>query len=139
MKKLLFALALVGIPAVAAMAAGSPIRATVPFDFAVVGTELTAGVYTIEENSAQGILMIRDAEGRIKAMFMVDRLYRTESTEQPAWVFNRYGDRYFLSHVWGAGQTGAGLRKSKIERELVASSATPPADQVLVVAAFYHR
>jgi hypothetical protein len=137
MKKLLFALALVGISAFAAMDAGRPITATVPFDFAVIGTQLTAGVYTIEENGVSGALMIRDADGRIKAMFLADRLYRSEINEQPTWVFSRYGDRYFLSRVWGAGETGAELHKSKIERELVASSATPPAEQVRVVAAVY--
>ena len=137
MKKLLFALTVVGISAATALAANNQTKANVPFDFAVAGTEFTAGSYTIEEGSAQGILMLRDANGRIKALFMADRSSRVESDGQATWVFNRYGDRYFLTRVWGAGETGAVLHKTKIERELVASSATPQTNQVLVVAAVY--
>lgn len=137
MKKLLFAVTVIGISAATAFAAGNATKANVPFDFAVGGSVLTAGAYTVEDGGNQGILMIRDADGRIKALFMVDRLSRIESNGQATWEFNRYGDRYFLSRVWGPGESGAALHKTRIERELVASSATSQPNQVLVVAAVY--
>jgi hypothetical protein len=38
-------------------------------------------------------------------------------------VFHRYGDRYFLSQVWGTDQsTGSQLQKTAQERELARNS-----------------
>jgi hypothetical protein len=128
------ALSLFGIFAAAAMAAANPVVARVPFDFTAAGIQLTAGVYTIEPQGMPGVLLIRDADGHTKGMFVTNKSYRGRNETQPLLVFNRYGDRYFLSRVWGQGETGATVPMSKIERELTASSAVPAAEPVVVVA-----
>ena len=134
MKKLLFALATIGIFAAAAVAAPSfTLKARVPFDFAIGGNNLAAGVYTIEPQSNPDIYMIRDAAGHVKGLFTANRVYTVNGDQSPMLVFNKYGDRYFLSRVWPAIGTGAQLNKTKIERELVAAA---PVEQVMVAAIY---
>jgi hypothetical protein len=46
-----------------------------------------------------------------------------KAPDQGKLVFNRYGDRYFLSEIWTAGDTsGRTLLVSKVERELALTS-----------------
>jgi hypothetical protein len=110
------------------------VKARVPFDFAVAGVQLPAGTYHVGHHGPQGVLAIRDAAGIVKATFQTNALYTNSRTRQPSFVFNKYGDRYFLSRVWMGGMNnGQQLRTSKTERELMTFA---PAGQV-TVAAFY--
>ena len=134
MKKVLFALAMIGVFAATSMAADVyAVKARVPFDFAVAGTQLPAGVYTITQHSAAGMLMLKDAAGHVKTMFPTNPVYTNGSAHPPMLVFNKYGDRYFLSKVWPATGVGAQLNRTKIERELVAAA---PMEQVMVAAIY---
>lgn len=134
MKRLLLALATFGIFAATTMAAENyALRARVPFDFSAAGVQVPAGVYTIERQGAPGILMLRDDNGKIKAVFQTITLSATPDHNEAKLVFNKYGDQYFLSRVVNAVGPGAQLRQTKIEKELVAAA---PAQEV-VLAAFY--
>ncbi len=134
MKKVLFALALIGTFAAASMADELyTVKARVPFEFAVASTQLPAGVYTIERQGTPGMLMLRDAGGRVKVIFQVNPVYVNGTAPSPMLVFNKYGDRYFLAKIWPASNTGAELLRTKIERELVAAA---PMEQVMVAAIY---
>lgn len=134
MKRILFALAMIGIFAATSMAADSfALKARVPFDFAVAGKQLPAGVYTLERQGTPGMLMLRDAAGHIQTIFQVQSVYTNASAQSPMLIFNKYGDRYFLAKIWSASGPGAQLNRTKIERELVAAA---PVEQVLVAAIY---
>ena len=109
------------------------VKARVPFDFAVAGTQLPAGVYTIERQGTPGMLMLRDAAGHVKTIFQTMPVYVNGTAHSPMLVFNKYGDSYFLAKVWPASSIGAQLNRTKIERELVAAA---PMEQVMVAAIY---
>ncbi len=134
MKRLLLALAMIGIFAATTIAAENyALKARVPFDFSAAGVQVSAGVYTIERQGAPGILMIRDDNGHIKAVFQTITVSPARDNDEARLVFNKYGDQYFLSRVINVVGPGAELRKSKIERELVASA---PVQQVMLAASY---
>jgi hypothetical protein len=134
MKKILFSLAMIGVFAASSMAGDSiGVQARIPFDFAVAGKQLPAGVYTIERQGTPGMLMLRDAAGHIQTMFLAQPVYTNASAQSPMLVFNKYGDRYFLAKIWPDSGPGAQLNRTRIERELVAAA---PVEQVLVAAIY---
>ena len=110
----------------------------IPFDFVIAGKTLPAGEYVVErstQHSAAG-LSIRSV-GRNSGVYVLTA--NVESNERPEdskLVFNRYGDRYFLSEFWTAGQaSGRKLIKSgeerAFEREAARGAARP--ERVAVV------
>jgi hypothetical protein len=134
MKKLLMALAMIGVFAATSVAAdNSTLKARIPFDFSAAGKDFAAGVYSVERQPLTGIMAIRDGAGHTKAYFQVNAIYTNKSEQSPMLVFNKYGDRYFLAKVLPPVGVGGQLRKDKMEKELMAAA---PAEQVLV-AAFY--
>lgn len=108
---------------------------TVPFDFAAGRVNLPAGDYTVKATPANGMIMLlnrNDAE--ISAIIPANAAVAAGIQTQSKLVFNRYGDRYFLSQIWTAGNSrGKQLLKSDREKEaaLVARAAS---DQVILVA-----
>lgn len=134
MKKLLFALAATGILTTASMAAERySVKARVPFDFTVAGKEFAAGNYTFENQEVPSTLLLRDATGKGVTFVQVTTLYANSQNAEALLVFNKYGDRYFLSKVLRATGTGGLVSKGKIERELRASA---PVEQVFVAAIY---
>lgn len=104
--------------------AQDPLRATVPFDFTVGSKSFAAGEYSLRQ-IAHMVLQIRSADGG-HANFMIGT-QPGEPTRIPGaakLVFNRYGDRYFLSEV-SANSGGWQVPKSVDEKELIAKSAGP--------------
>lgn len=108
---------------------------TVPFDFAAGRVNLPAGDYTVKAAPANGMIMLLNRNNaEISAIIPANAAVAAGIQNQSKLVFNRYGDRYFLSQVWTAGSSrGKQLLKSDREKEaaLVASAAT---DQVTLVA-----
>lgn len=94
------------------------IRANVPFSFEVAGITLPAGEYRIPDpgNSA---VKVQNAEGK-PAAFAIGIPQRGNSQRNIELVFNKYGDRYFLSRISHSHMVYQ-LTKSKAERELVTS------------------
>lgn len=108
---------------------------TVPFDFAAGRVNLPAGDYTVKATPANGMIMLLNSnDAEISAIIPANAAVAAGIQTQSKLVFNRYGDRYFLSQVWTAGNSrGKQLLKSDREKEaaLVARAAS---DQVILVA-----
>ena len=104
------------------LSAQSIARVTVPFDFTVGQTQMSAGTYDI--NPLGDAIVIRDTKAAKSALSMVRSERSRNSNSGTKLVFNRYGDKYFLSQVSrGFGGSVMQLPPSKLEKELrIASS-----------------
>ena len=100
---------------------GTRIRASIPFDFTVKGKTMPAGVYDITRVMDEPVtLLLRNIHDKHDVVVVETEPVRDYSMPRRAeLVFNRYGDTYFLSEVFTAGeQTGEELYPSHKEREL---------------------
>jgi len=96
-------------------------KADVPFEFIVNGSTLPPGQYTIQSfGTADGkTLLLRNADKNENATVNSFNVESRKSASQTKLIFHRYGDRYFLSQVWVAGnERGHALPKSHREAEL---------------------
>jgi hypothetical protein len=137
MKKQL--LALVGLGLLLATASASAqtlkVKADIPFDFVVNKASMPAGEYTIQSlGDLTPVLVIRDANGKAKEMVVPNSCESLNKAQQTKLVFHRYGDRYFLSQIWSAGET-AGREIPKGSRELEVALDYPMQDVVLMAKA----
>jgi len=99
---------------------GSEVRADVPFDFIVGNKTYPAGSYAVEYTNPQGVFLIHIGEDESRSTLLWSNTVPAQSIadHSPKLVFNRYGDEYFLTQVWGGGDIdGRGLRKFHRERE----------------------
>jgi hypothetical protein len=105
--------------------------ADIPFPFVVNGQTLPAGHYIV---SRVGDSSLRIQGSAHQGMFVsTNSSQRSASDNSCKLVFHRYGDSYFLSQVWGAGNAGGReLLRSRAERELAAKAAS---EETTVVAA----
>jgi hypothetical protein len=96
---------------------------TVPFDFTVGQTQMSAGTYEINP-LAHDAIVIRDTKAAKSALSVVRSEQSRDSDSTTKLVFNRYGDKYFLSQVSrGFGGGVMQLPTSKLEKEVrIASS-----------------
>ncbi len=97
--------------------------ADIPFRFMVDGQTLPAGHYIVSR--------VGDSFLRIQGSMHLGMFVSTNSSQRSAsdnsckLVFHRYGDSYFLSQVWDAGNSrGRELLRSHAERELAAKAAS---------------
>jgi hypothetical protein len=97
-------------------------KVTVPFDFTVGQTQMSAGAYEI--SAGHGVVVIRDTKAAATVMSIVNTEPSRNSDSSSKLVFNRYGDKYFLSQVSRAFSGGVmHLPTSKLEKEVrIASS-----------------
>lgn len=116
----LYAALLLAASASIAQTKQGDVVANIPFPFVVAHQTLPAGHYIVSPANADA-LGIHDANNR-------GTFVPTESTQRSAndnsckLVFHRYGDTYFLSEVWVAGNSnGRTLFRSRAERELAES------------------
>jgi hypothetical protein len=109
----------------AAFAQSGPIRATIPFGFNIGGTWLEAGTYVVKLENGQVCRLIDD-EGRTKALTITNAVIdKKKQNGQARLIFNRYGDRHFLSSIFWEGYTqGRELLMSPAEIE-TAKRVTP--------------
>jgi hypothetical protein len=131
-----------GILALAFMAAPQVVRAqdrllvNVPFAFTAGKTMLPAGEYVVAQlpMSAQ-TLAIKRADG--SAQIYVPSLVaeaRAPQTESKL-IFHRYGNSYFLSQIWVAGEIrGQRLPKSEKEEEMALAARNQKQEDVTIVA-----
>jgi hypothetical protein len=106
---------------VGAQEPGTKIRVSIPFDFTVKGKTLPAGEYEVSRVMDQPIALllrnVHDKRGEVVVETgpVIGRLM----PRRDELIFNRYGDSYFLSEVFTAGeQTGEELYPTHKEREL---------------------
>lgn len=71
------------------------VQANVPFDFIVGDRVLPAGTYKITEQSA-GVIMIQNRDKHVTVLTLAEG---DDATKGNKLIFDRYGDRYFLSEV----------------------------------------
>ena len=89
-----------------------PIRAKVPFAFAVQNTMLPAGSYELNYNSISHILIVRGLENNSGPLYSAAQpVSDARQSHGPAkLVFGCYGESCFLTRVWqGVHLGGEGL------------------------------
>ena len=97
---------------------GYKIEVNIPFDFTAGQTSLGAGIYSVKLIT-ENTLLVRSLDGK-KSVLLLARQAEPVSRQKPARIiFNRYGDRYFLSQAWVTGaDIGRQLHPSRAERDL---------------------
>ena len=114
--------------------AQTTLKATVPFPFMVGKTEVPAGTYTIDSIS-HSVISIRDRSTGRGVLTLVSPERPGSNDGTPKLVFNKYGDRYFLSQVSrGFGSNVMQLPTSKLEKELRIASAHSASEQKMIAA-----
>jgi hypothetical protein len=110
---------------IAPAAAQGRSKATIPFDFTVGDTTLTAGEYTIEALSSefQGLLSLRDSSGTRRAIVHGVRIETLDNNGHARLLFSKVNDRYSLTQVWpDAAESGISIPQTRLQRELVIGS-----------------
>lgn len=103
------------------MAQTTLVIANVPFPFQVGKVARSAGEWTISpiHFGAFPVIQMRNNSNGQMMLTVGNAIYRAHNAPLDAkLVFNRYGDRYFLSEVWGAGYAGVYLIPCKEEKAL---------------------
>src|SRR5687768_4934743 len=98
---------------------GYTIKVDIPFDFTAGETSLRAGIYAIKLTS-ENVLLVRSIDGKKSVLVLARQATEPRSRQKPGRIiFNRYGDRYFLSQAWVRGaDLGVELNLSGAERRL---------------------
>jgi hypothetical protein len=132
MKKQLFTLLGLGLLfATASAYAQTALQANVPFNFIVAGNTLPAGEYTIRSLDTNARVLVIRGSDESQKMVMANSCASAKPSDTTKLVFHRYGDRYFLSQIWTAGNSsGAELPPSRRESEVAMDF--PRQDIVLV-------
>ena len=136
------ALVMAGMIAMAVVAstrvaqAQEAMRVNIPFDFVAGNTNLPAGEYLVETLGATHTLLLIDrTDPSASAFINTNAAGSAEPQSESKMIFNRYGDRYFLSQVWTAGySTGRQLLKSAREKEMAHVAKNDTQGQVTLVA-----
>lgn len=117
---LLFAAALALVVTTVASAQSTKVKVTVPFSFIVNRANLPAGEYLVQSVDVEGrVLAIRNVETNTTNLVMFNSCTSLASPTQTKLIFHRYGERYFLSRIWVAGNTsGHELSPSPREKEV---------------------
>lgn len=95
------------------------LEAEIPFQFHVGSTTLPAGKYIIHEleGSDLTVMQISSADGKLSALFDVESAQAKAAPEKSELIFNKYGDRYFLSEMYDEGNAdGSRLFTSRNEK-----------------------
>ena len=114
-----------------------PIVADIPFDFTVGDTTLPAGHYTVKrlKDSNPGVMEILGADDPQPLIFLVQSAQLSDGPEKTELIFDRIGDRYFLSRVFEEGDNlGVELPKSRSERSLKKEGAITQVHTVTIFA-----
>jgi hypothetical protein len=134
-------LAMAGMMVLTAMASTRVAQAqemsvvNIPFDFVAGSVTLPAGEYSIKVTGPERTLLVIDRKDAAPAFMNTNAVVKTEIQTASKMIFNRYGDRYFLSEVWTAGYSrGRQLLKSAREMELAQIAKSETQGQVTLVA-----
>lgn len=94
-------------------------RINIPFEFIIRGETLPPGAYTVKRASSDKpeTLLLSSADGGSRVYILTKNVRARTGQSESKLVFHQYGDRYFLSQVWEAGENeGRQLFKSRGER-----------------------
>ena len=117
----------------AQMAIKEPLaRVDIPFPFSAGGVHLPAGQYRISHPGDPYFVLIEKDDGSARALVYVQPS-GVNSSESSKLVFNKYGNRYFLSQLWTEpDQRVHQCAKDRQEKELMAQA--QKAEPVVVAA-----
>ena len=104
-------------------------RASISFDFAASNSEMKAGEYTIQQVSAQTILL-KSADKKSQVYVMTPQSVKSLDRRPQRLVFRRYGNSYFLGEIWTTEFTGMRLAPSKDERAIAKTNEKPQSIEV---------
>ncbi len=108
----------------------------IPFDFVAGNTQMPAGEYSVKTSGPTNVLiLISRTDSAASAFINTNPAVASEPKTESKLIFNRYGDRYFLSQVWTAGNaSGRQLQKSNREKEMAQTAKLETQEQVTLVA-----
>jgi hypothetical protein len=133
--KKMLALTLIALPilAVAQMGSSTRIQAQVPFPFMVGTNHVPAGKCEVQRAGAgDRILVIRNDAGDVNLFTPAMPNLAKKASGSYALVFNKYGDRAFLTGIKLAGdRTIYQIPESRAEAELRAQNATATEEVLL--------
>jgi hypothetical protein len=110
-----------------AVAQGTTVQVQVPFAFENGSQHLPAGKYTIELQS-QHLMLLRGTAANSAGFATTIPDERLSPAQKGKVIFHKYGDRYFISEVWVAGEaTGRHCITSRTEKQFqIAQNASAP-------------
>lgn len=99
----------------------------VPFEFVAGGMNLPAGQYDVFHVMSPDWIMLKNSDAHSTAVLLVHVSSLPGGQSNPKLVFNRYGEKYFLSQVWTEHDNEVhNCRKSGAELALAQSSQKLP-------------
>ena len=125
------ALGMVGVlslllAAVSAFAQAGSIKADVPFNFTINGTQMAAGTYNVSKTDTySNALLIRSESGEAVKFFTPHNVARAQLADRTKLVFHCYSgrDHCFLYQLWIQGRNvGQQLPESSLEKEILAAN-----------------
>jgi hypothetical protein len=119
-------LALVVTP-IAAQSTSHFVRLRIPFEFMIGDKTFSPGEYIVKRSVSDRpeTLSIRSVNGESGEYVLTSNVKGRTRMSKSMLVFHHYGERYFLSQVWTAGDSeGRELLKSVRERELAKNTVT---------------
>ena len=116
--------------------AQEPLVVNIPFEFVAGKAALPAGEYRVEKlEKSSAVVLIRGARPGTSATVMTMAAQANEPQSDSKLVFNRYGNRYFLSQYWSTGSSrGRQVLKSTREKEISRTASMETQGQVTLVA-----
>ena len=136
------ALVMAGVMALAMFAstrvaqAQQPLIVNVPFEFVAGNKTLPAGEYSVKVSCAAHTLALVDRKDASASALMVTYAVAANDIQtESKLIFTRYGDHYFLSQIWTAGNSeGCQLIKSAREKEIAQVAQVVTQNRVTLVA-----
>jgi len=115
------------------------LTASIPFDFEMANQKFAAGEYQVIDHSLHAYIFVQNNEDNRSAMLIGNTIKIGDVEPKDArLVFNKYGDRYFLSEVWHPAISRQ-LLKSRNEKALVTSTLITAAkpERIVIMARAY--
>jgi len=116
--------------------AQEPVVVNIPFEFVAGKATLPAGEYRVEKlENGSAVVLIHRAQPGASVLVMTMASQANAPHLDSKLIFNRYGNRYFLSQYWSAGSSrGRLLPKSAREKEISRIAKNETQGQVTLVA-----
>lgn len=98
----------------------------IPFQFHAGNAKFPAGTYTVRvlDNTDLGVMEISGADGSTSALFEVRDTQANSTPVKSEFIFNKYGNRYFLAKVFEEGSaSGSQLTESRYEKSVAHAAA----------------
>jgi len=107
----------------------------IPFNFTAGEKEFPAGKYVFERiwKNSDSVWVVRRKDNVGNAVLLTRPVRANETQQETRLVFHQYGDLYFLSEIWTAGDaTGRALQISNREKTLDKALADKRQDHILI-------